>query len=129
MPASYYVSTDDGRVHHISDVTTTPTIVVNDGVASVVYDGYYRNVFPYANTGASTASSYPYGPGWTGIPTYTGSPPAISAYNIQPDDVAGDVPPRPLEIKKSYWKFVTAGGSYFFPIERVVGMSNNPPSY
>lgn len=129
MAASYYVSTDDGRVHHIAQVTASPTIVVNDGVATTVFDGYYRDVYGYSNTGAQSASVIPFGPGWSMYPTYGGSPLSITDWTVVPDDMVTHEPPRFLEVKKSYWKFVTADGAYFFPIERVVGMSNNAPTY
>lgn len=127
--ADYYISTDDGRVHHITDVTATPTIVLNDGVATTVFDGVYRDVFPYPNSGANVATQYAYGPGWVGDPTFGGAPVAVTAYATVKDDVVSHTAPRYLEVKKSFWKFVTAAGSYFFPIERVVGMSNTAPTY
>jgi len=127
--ADYYISTDDGRVHHITDVTATPTIVVNDGVATTVFDGVYRDVFPYPNSGSNLTTNYPFGPGWSAVPTFAGSPPTYSAYTVVQDDVTDHTAPRYLEVKRSYWKFVTADGGYFFPIERVVGMSNTAPTY
>jgi len=125
--ANYYVSTDDGRVHLIEDVTATPTIVENDGVASTVYDGVYRDVLPFPNTGA-TSANYPFGPGWVSVPTYAGSTTA-TGYTAVDDDILTNTAPRYLQVKKSFWKFVTAAGDYFFPIERVVGMSNTLPTY
>lgn len=133
--ADYYISTDDGRVHHITGVTATPTIVVNDGVATTVYEGVYRDVFPYPNTGANLTSSFPYGPGWTaklivGATTFPATGGTELYYqSISEDDVMSHTAPRYLQLKKSFWQFVTADGNYFFPIERVVGMSNTAPTY
>lgn len=127
--ADYYVTTTDGRTHLLENVTATPTIVVNDGVATTVFDGVYRDLLPYPNTGANQSTTYPFGPSWTGVPTYSGSPLAITAYDIVPDDVAEHVAPRFLELKKSYWKFVCDTFEYFFPIEQVTGMSNTKPTY
>jgi len=129
--ADYYISTDDGRVHHISAVTATPTIVVNDGVATTVFDGVYRDVFPYPNSGSNVSSNFAFGPGWTGVPVQTATPTwdYTGAGAIIKDDVTAHTAPRYLEVKKSFWKFVTADGAYFFPIERVVGMSNTAPTY
>jgi len=53
----------------------------------------------------------------------------VTAYSTVKDDVMAHTAPRYLEVKKSFWKFVTSGGNYFFPIERVVGMSNTAPTY
>lgn len=125
--ADYYISTDDGRVHHITDVTATPTIVDNDGVAATVYDGVYRDVMPFPNTGANQTTTYPFGPHWTLVPVMTGT--TWTGGTVYGDDLAKNVAPRYLLVKKSMWKFVTAAGSYFFPIERVVGMSNTTPTY
>lgn len=127
--ADYYISTDDGRVHHITGVTATPTIEVNDGVATTVFDGVYRDVFPFPQTGSSPQNNYAYGPGWTAEPTFGGAELAITAYTVYQDDVMSHTAPRYLQLKKSFWQFVTAGGNYFFPIERVVGMSNTAPTY
>lgn len=127
--ADYYISTDDGRVHHVTDVTATPTIVLNDGVATTVFDGVYRDVFPYPNTGANVSTTFAFGPGWVAEPTFSGGPLLVTAYTVIKDDIIGHVAPRFMEVKKSYWKFVTAAGNYFFPIERVVGMSNTAPTY
>jgi hypothetical protein len=126
--ADYYISTDDGRVHHISAVTAAPTIVVNDGVATTVFDGVYRDVFPYPNTGANLSTTFAFGPGWVAVPDWTGAAWDYPNPTIE-DDVVSHTAPRYLEVKKSFWKFVTADGAYFFPIERVVGMSNTAPTY
>jgi len=125
--ADYYISTDDGRVHHITGVTSTPDILLNDGVATTVFDGVYRDVFPFPQTGSSTASNYPYGPGWTGVPVVVATVVTNSA--IATSDEVSHTAPRFLEVKRSFWRFKTAGGDYFFPIERVVGMSNTAPTY
>jgi len=126
--ADYYISTDDGRVHHISAVTATPTIVVNDGVATTVFDGVYRDVFPYPNTGSDHSKNFAFGPGWVGVTEWGGAAWDYPSPMVK-DDVVSHTAPRFLEVKKSFWKFVTADGSYFFPIERVIGMSNNAPTY
>jgi len=126
--ADYYISTDDGRVHHISAVTATPTIVVNDGVATTVFDGVYRDVFPYPNTGANISTTFAFGPGWVGVPEWDTTAWDYPNATVQ-DDVVAHTAPRYLEVKKSFWKFVTADGAYFFPIERVIGMSNTAPTY
>lgn len=125
--ADYYVSTDDGRTHLIEDVTATPTIVVNDNVATTVYDGVYRDVLPFPNTGA-TAANFPFGPGWVSIPSYSGGA-TVTTYTPFEDDLVTNTAPRYLQVKKSFWQFVTAGGNYFFPMERVIGMSNTLPTY
>lgn len=140
--ATYYVSTSDGRVHQLDGVTDVE-LVVNDGVATVVYDGVWRNTiqFPFA-----TNTQPPmYGPGWTMTPDATNPfarqttadallmRPRDAADTVQPDifkdDVIQEEPPRFLEVKKSYWKFTSADGPFFFPMEIVVGMANNPPTY
>lgn len=127
--ADYYISTDDGRVHHITGVTATPTIVLNDGAGGDIYDGVYRDVFPFPNTGADVSTHFAYGPGWVAEPTFSGSPLYVTAYTVIKDDIVAHVAPRSLLVKHSYWAFVTAGGNYFFPVERVVGMSNTAPTY
>lgn len=125
--ADYYISTDDGRVHHITGVTATPTIVLNDGAGGDIYDGVYRDVFPFPQTGASNTTNYAYGPGWTMVPTVVAT--MVTNDTVAADDVVEHVAPRSLLVKHSYWAFVTAGGNYFFPVERVVGMSNTAPTY
>ena len=45
----YYVTTTDGRIHHLEDITATPTVVTNDGVATSIFNGVYRDVFPFPN--------------------------------------------------------------------------------
>lgn len=125
--ADYYISTDDGRVHHITGVTATPTIVINDGVATTVFDGVYRDVFPFPQTGASTTSNYAYGPGWTVVPIVAAT--VVTNSSISTGDDVSHTAPRYLEVKKSYWKFVAGSFAYFFPIERVVGMSDTAPTY
>lgn len=139
---TYYVSTSDGRVHQIDGVTDVE-IVVNDGVATEVYDGVWRNVIPFP---FATNSQPPmYGPGWTMTPDKN-SPfarqttadellmrPRDAADTVMPDiftdDVINETEPRFLKVKKSYWRFTTASAKFFFPLEVVVGMSNNPPTY
>lgn len=130
MAADYYVSTTDGRVHPITGVTTV-AIVTNDGVATVVYDGVWRNVIPFSNTGDSASAAVGrYGPGWSIHPIVTaGSPVVISDYEVFTDDVFNDVAPRNLEIKISMWKFTTPTGNYFIPVHNVVAMSNTTPTY
>lgn len=125
--ADYYISTDDGRVHHITGVTATPTIELNDGVATTVFDGVYRDVFPFPQTGASTTTNYAYGPGWGVIPSIVAT--VVTNNSIATSDEFSHTAPRYLEVKKSYWKFVAGSFDYFFPIERVVGMSNTAPTY
>jgi hypothetical protein len=136
--ATYYISTSDGRVHQIDGVTGCE-LVVNDGVATVVYDGVWRNVlmFPAAVSGANTT----YGPGWSVTPAkfdrdsgtgnllWTPTSGDTTQPTIFQDDILQETAPRHLEIKKSYWKFTTADGDFFFPMEVVVGMSNNAPTY
>lgn len=140
--ATYYVSTSDGRVHQITGVTDVE-LVVNDGVAAVVYDGVWRNTIPFPAT--SSATNPLYGPGWVASPDST-SPfyratsadamiyrPSDVADTVQPDvfkdDILTETAPRNLEVKKSYWKFTATDGNFFFPMEMVVGMSNNLPVY
>lgn len=140
--ATYYVSTSDGRVHQLDGVTDVE-LVVNDGVATVVYDGVWRNTLQYP---AVTNSQPPmYGPGWTMTPDETNPfarqattddllmRPRDAADTVQPDifkdDTIKETAPRFLEVKKSYWKFTSADGPFFFPMEIVVGMANNPPTY
>lgn len=125
--ADYYISTDDGRVHHITGVTATPTIVLNDGAGGDIYDGVYRDVFPFPQTGASTTTNYAYGPGWGVVPSIVAT--VVTNNSIAVSDEFSHVAPRSLLVKHSYWAFVTAGGNYFFPVERVVGMSNTAPTY
>ncbi len=138
MPATYYISTSDGRVHQIDGVTAC-SLVVNDGVAAVVYDGVWRNVlpFPAAASGANTT----YGPGWvvtpvkfdrdigSGVLLWTPTSGDATQPSIFADDILQEEPPRHLEVKKSYWKFETTDGDYFFPMELVTGMANNAPTY
>lgn len=140
--ATYYVSTSDGRVHQLDGVTDVE-LVVNDGVATVVYDGVWRNTLQYPSTSSSTTPMF--GPGWTmspdsTAPFYRGSPADAMIYRpsspsdpIQPDifkdDILREEPPRFLEIKRSYWKFTTGDGPFFFPMELVTGMGNNAPTY
>jgi len=140
--ATYYVSTSDGRIHQITGVTGVE-LVVNDGVATVMYDGVWRNTIPFPST--NNATSPLYGPGWVATPDAT-TPfhrvtsadamiyhPIDAADTIQPDlfkdDILTETAPRFLEVKKSYWKFTATDGDFFFPAEMVVGMSNNLPTY
>jgi len=128
--ADYYVSTTDGRVHPITGVTAVE-IVTNDGTATPVYDGVWRNVFPFSQTGDSTAATMMrYGPGWSLHPIITaGSPTVINDCKIYEDDVYTETAPRHLEIKISMWKFTTPTGDYFIPVNNVVAMSNTTPTY
>lgn len=140
--ATYFVSTSDGRVHQLDGVTDVE-LVINDGVATVVYDGVWRNTLQYPSI--SSAAEPKYGPGWTMNPdatqpfyrTTSGDPlimrPKDALDTTQPDifkdDTLKEEPPRFLEIKKSYWKFTSADGPFFFPMELVTGMGNNAPTY
>ena len=138
--ATYYVSTSDGRVHQIDGVSAVE-LVVNDGVATVVYDGVWRNTIPFPS--ANNTTNPLYGPGWTASPSSysraTSADPLIvrpdSAADVatQPnvfiDDILQETAPRHLEVKKSFWKFTATDGDFFFPMEMVVGMSNNLPTY
>jgi len=127
MAADYYVSTTDGRVHPIVGVTSIE-IVVNDDVATVVYDGVWRNVFPFSQTGDSTVPTLGrYGPGWSAHPVVSGT--TATGYDIFEDDVYTSTAPRHLEIKISMWKFTTPTGSFFIPVNNVVAMSNTTPTY
>jgi len=140
--ATYYVSTSDGRVHQLDGVTDVE-LVVNDGVATVVYDGVWRNTLQYPST---TSSAEPkFGPGWSMSPDATAPfyrntsgdalimRPKDATDTTQPDifkdDILQETAPRFLEIKVSYWKFTTADGPFFFPREIVTGMANNAPTY
>lgn len=126
--ADIYVSTDDGRIHKIEGVNTAPTIVEQD-----IYDGVYRDIFPFPNTNTSADATY--GPHWTIKPIEGATtPPATGGNNIfidaiAIDDLATHTAPRVLSLKRSYWKFETNTMDYFFPEERVVGMSNTLPVY
>lgn len=140
--ATYYVSTSDGRVHQLDGVTNVE-LVVNDGVATVVYDGVWRNTLQYP--AVSSANEPKYGPGWSMSPDATAPffrntatdelimRPANNMDTAQPDifkdDILQEEKPRFLEIKKSYWKFTAADGPFFFPMELVTGMGNNAPTY
>lgn len=127
MAADYYVSTTDGRVHPITGVTTL-SIVENDGVATVVYDGVWRNSFSFSHTGDSTTPTVGrYGPGWSVHPVISGT--TISGYSLYEDDVFTETAPRFLEIKVSMWKFETNQGDYFIPVNNVVAMSNTAPTF
>jgi hypothetical protein len=140
--ATYFVSTSDGRVHQLDDVTDVE-LVVNDGVATVVYDGVWRNTLQYP---AAASSAEPkFGPGWSMSPDATAPffrttstdplimRPSNALDTAQPDifkdDILQEEKPRYLEIKKSYWKFTSADGPFFFPMELVTGMGNNAPTY
>jgi hypothetical protein len=140
--STYYVSTSDGRVHQLDGVTGV-ALVVNDGVATVVYDGVWRNTLQYPL--ATNTQPPMYGPGWTMSPDMTKpfmrqsatsdlimSPVDLTDNNmpdIYKDDIIKETAPRFLEMKKSFWKFTCDDGPFFFPMELVVGMSNNPPTY
>jgi len=125
--ADYYVSTTDGRVHPITGVTAVE-IVTNDGTATPVYDGVWRNVFPFSQTGDSASIAVGrYGPGWSAHPEITGT--TITGYTLYEDDVFTDTAPRHLVIKISMWRFTTPTGDYFIPVNNVVAMSNTAPTY
>lgn len=128
MPANYYVTTTDGRVHHLSDVTAL-SIVENDGTATYIYDGVYRDVLNFPNTGDASATLWKYGPGWSANVTISGSPLAQTAYNVSEDDIWTHTPPRDLKINISHWKFETSQGDYFIPVNNVVAMSNHLPTF
>lgn len=123
----YYVTTTDGRIHHLEGITATPTMVTNDGVATSIFNGVYRDVFPFPNAGANSASNYPYGPGWTAVASFAAG--TLDDYETVKDDVADHVAPRFLEEKRSYWKFVQSSFAFFFPVDQVVGMSNTEPTF
>lgn len=142
MAADYYVSLKSGSVVKITGVTASPTIVSNDGVASTVSSGTYRNLISGFGTStySGTTTEVPlWGPGFTMMPFYTytaadglkfrATAGAVGPFELFKDDRIMGVAPRALTWTESHWKFNTAGGNYFIPFKEVLAMSNSEPLY
>lgn len=140
MAASYYVSLKGGSVVLIANVTATPTIVVNDGAATAINSGTYRNLISGFGTSAGNEDTIPvWGPGFTNTPNFTmhatdGLRYALTAggpgpFTLYKDDRLTQTAPRQYAWAESHWKFVTADGAYFIPFKEVIAMSNSEPLY
>lgn len=142
MAASYYVSLKSGSVVLIANVTETPTLVLNDGVASTVSSGTYRNLISAfgQSTNDYTDNAPIWGPGFSMQPHYTmhaadglklrtNAIDPAGPFTTYKDDRLMAVAPRALTWAESHWKFVTADGNYFIPYKEVLAMSNSEPLY
>lgn len=136
MPAPYYVSLKSGSVVLIANVTATPTIVLNDGVATAISSGTYRDLISgFGNSVVSPGTSAPiWGPGFTSAPTFIMSGTtltfnATTPFTTYKDDRMTGTAPRQMQFDESHWRFVTAGGDYFIPFKEVIAMSNSEPLF
>jgi len=136
MAASYYVSLKNGSVVLIANVTATPAIVVNDGTATEIKSGTYRDLISgFGSSTVTPGSTAPiWGPGFTSAPNFimTGATLTFNAttpFTLFEDDHLTGTAPRQMAWDESHWKFVTAAGDYFIPVKEVVAMSNSEPLY
>ena len=128
--ADYYVTLKNGSTVLISGVTATPTLVTNDGTATEVKSGTYRDLLGGFGESAIASASIPlWGPGWSLMPTYSGSPLAVTTLTLYSDDRLTGTAPRQMAWDESHWKFVTTASDYFIPFKEVVAMSNSAPIY
>ena len=136
MPAPYYVSLKSGSVVLIANVTATPTIVLNDGVATAISSGTYRDLISGFGSSTFSTTSFPiWGPGFTGSPNLAVNPVggglmyASPPFTTYEDDRMTGTAPRQMQFDESHWKFVTADGAYFIPFKEVIAMSNSEPLF
>lgn len=136
MAASYYVSLKNGSVVLITAVTATPTLVTNDGVATEIFSGTYRDLISgFGTSTVSPGTSVPiWGPGFTASPSFSMNGGALTfdvttPFTTYKDDRMTGTAPRQMSWDESHWKFVTADGNYFIPFKEVIAMSNSAPLY
>ena len=127
----YYFTLDTGEVLRFTNVVATPTLVDNDGVATKVKSGFYRDYVGAAPNSAALTNAW--GPGYIAQTTFTGT--TASTYAYAYGDNVEHEPPRQLEWAESHWKVECDDPDnpgttfeYFVPWKNVTSMSPTNPS-
>lgn len=131
--ADYYVTLKNGSTVLIAGVTATPTLVTNDGTATEIKSGTYRDLLGGFGESALASGSIPlWGPGWSLKPTYgivSGTTLGVTALTLYSDDRITGTAPRQMAWDESHWKFTVSSNDFFIPFKEVVAMSNSAPIY
>ena len=129
--ADYNVTMKNGSTVLIAGVTATPTLVTNDGTATEIKSGTYRDIIAgFGESSLSNATPIPlWGPGWSMKPTWSGSPLALTALTLYSDDRLTGTAPRQIAWDESHWAFVVSTSTFYIPFKEVVAMSNSAPIY